>query len=469
MAPCPAFSNRRTTLPVAFAADATPSCPGVSVRAVRLAADNSGQLAGGGSAGDDRHRPRATSAETEQAVAPGEQRVEKKKAGSARTAKRAKRPRVFQEELLAKKEELRRAREELEATRDQFIELYDFAPNGYLTLDPNGIVRRINLTGAAWLGKAKHAIEGQPLSSFVRVGHRTRLVDFMRRCRQAHADGAQSVSLGLRAGGAERDVEFVCRPHGRTKDATEFFVAMIDVTVQRKAEAEREEALADAMALSGRLLSVQEEERQRIARDLHDNFGQHLTGLRLTLQWLATEATSYSPAIRERIRQSQEAVDHLDETLDQMAADLRPAALDLGFEAAVAEYVRQWSEKFGVPAEFDARGQGTARLPPEAETHLYRITQEALNNVFKHAQAAKVNVLLERRDDALALIVEDNGLGFDPDRIETGARRGLGLTGMRERASLIGGRIEVETSTGAGTTIFVHVPITARRPTAPQS
>ena len=234
---------------------------------------------------------------------------------------------------------------------------------------------------------------------------------------------------------------------------------------QERLLAQNEELLhaqQELEATRDHLFSVQEEERQRIARDLHDNFGQHLTALRLALETLAAEAHGQGPAIRDRIRQSLAAIQHLDDTLDQMATDLRPAALDLGFEAALAQFVRQWSHMFGVDAEFVAHGLGTGRLPPDSETHLYRITQEALNNVYKHARATKVNVLLERREEALVLIVEDNGRGFAPEHAQAGLRQGLGQTGMRERASLIGGTIDVESSPGAGTTIFVCAPFKPR-------
>ncbi len=131
---------------------------------------------------------------------------------------------------------------------------------------------------------------------------------------------------------------------------------------------------------------------------------------------------------------------------------------DLGLSAALGNYIKQWSEHFDRTAEFRS-GEGTnERFPPPVETNLYRIVQEALNNCAKHSQCTRAEVLLERRDHHLVLIVADDGIGFDPDNVHHEGRR-WGLLGMRERAALMNGTIEVESAPDKGTTIFVKVPI----------
>ncbi len=121
----------------------------------------------------------------------------------------------------------------------------------------------------------------------------------------------------------------------------------------------------------------------------------------------------------------------------------------------------EWSRHYKIEAELHAGNLEKKRLAPEIETNLYRIVQEALNNIYKHAQASSVNIVVERRKDAMVLIIEDDGKGFDPSNIRTNKESGvgLGLVGMRERAGIIGGTLEIESAPGNGTTIFVRVPV----------
>ncbi|MBV9242396.1 MAG: PAS sensor protein, partial [Acidobacteria bacterium] len=136
--------------------------------------------------------------------------------------------------------------------------------------------------------------------------------------------------------------------------------------------------------------------------------------------------------------------------------ELKPTELeDLGLRNALSSFVREWSSQYGVQAEFQSSLPDDIGLTREIETNLYRITQEALNNVLRHAKAETVNVLLQRRRSDIVLIIEDNGTGFDESN---GSRSGLGLTGMRERAALLKGELQVDSQPGEGTTIIVRVP-----------
>jgi two-component system CheB/CheR fusion protein len=225
-----------------------------------------------------------------------------------------------------------------------------------------------------------------------------------------------------------------------------------EADVRRRVERERLELLR-------RIVTTQEEERRRISRELHDQLGQSLTALRLKLESLKAEAGKRSK-LQGRIGELDEVVQRLDADVDFLAWELRPTALDdLGLIVALGTYAQEWSKHFGVKVNFHSTGLGDARLAPLIESNLYRIAQEALNNVAKHAEATSVDMLLERRDDHVVLIVEDNGRGFDPDGVEAdGAGRNMGLVGMRERAALVGGAVEVESKPGDGTTVFVRTP-----------
>jgi two-component system CheB/CheR fusion protein len=206
------------------------------------------------------------------------------------------------------------------------------------------------------------------------------------------------------------------------------------------------------------LMTSLEDERRRISRELHDHLGQQLTVLKLHLESLLSQ--SGFAALREQIEQTQAIVQTIDKDLDFLAWELRPSALDdLGLTAVLANFVQEWSANFNTRAEFHVSGLNDARLPADSEIMLYRIAQEALNNVAKHAQADSVEVMLERRGDQVVLIVADNGTGFDVKQASArGARRGLGMVSMRERAALIGGTLEIESQPGSGTTIYARVP-----------
>lgn len=149
----------------------------------------------------------------------------------------------------------------------------------------------------------------------------------------------------------------------------------------------------------------------------------------------------------------------IDREVDQLVWELRPTALDdLGLRAALANYVQDWSRRVNIPAELHTSGLLDERLASEAETTLYRIAQEALTNIAKHSKARRVDVLLERRADSVLLIVEDDGVGFNVDQ-DNASGQGFGLIGMQERAALVGARVEIESTTGKGTTVFLRMAI----------
>lgn len=204
------------------------------------------------------------------------------------------------------------------------------------------------------------------------------------------------------------------------------------------------------------LVRAQEDERTRIARDLHDELGQQLTALRLRLD--ALRKMCDIEELCKVIDETQLIARNLDNGVDFLAWELRPASLDdLGLVAALANYVREWSRHSGVTAELLASSLKKTRFTPEVETNLYRIVQEALNNTHKHAKAKYVEVMLEKRGDMIGLLISDDGRGFSPQN-KKNRLKGLGLTGMKERAALVGGTLEIESAKGKGTTIFVRIP-----------
>jgi PAS domain S-box-containing protein len=252
-----------------------------------------------------------------------------------------------------------------------------------------------------------------------------------------------------------------------------------------------ENSRSQLQALSRRLVEVQENERRAIARELHDEVGQALTAVHLGLHFLETERDP--DCLTARIGELKSTVDGVMENLHRLAVDLRPISLDrAGLVPAIEQYIESFGRQSGLQVDFvafslepftgaplqtgDVAGPpaGVAshlptppygdcgRLDPEVETAIYRVVQEALTNVARHARAGRVSVILERRrathspDEAIVAVIEDDGAGFDVD--EALARGRLGLLGMRERVEMLGGSLTIESAPGAGATVVAEVP-----------
>jgi PAS domain S-box-containing protein len=229
----------------------------------------------------------------------------------------------------------------------------------------------------------------------------------------------------------------------------------------RQRTSELEQANAQYQALSRRLVELQEEERRALSRDLHDASGQSIIALKLGLGALKREEAG-SEAARARVDELLGLADAVSEDLHRLAVNLRPSSLDrYGLVPGLEQLLNEFRKQTGLQVDFLAEGMEGERLPPELETALYRIVQEATTNCARYAAAAGVSVLLRREGGAVQLIVEDDGRGFD---VEEALRRGrLGLLGMRERAQMLGGTLEIESTPGYGTAIYANLPLAGGR------
>jgi signal transduction histidine kinase len=206
-------------------------------------------------------------------------------------------------------------------------------------------------------------------------------------------------------------------------------------------------------ALRG-VVAAQEQERERLARELHDETGQALTSILLGLKSLEDKVTDNGA--REAVADLRERVVATLQDVRRLAVELRPKALDdFGLVPALERLTEGFAEQTGMAVDFEAGGIG--RLPPEVETAVYRIVQEALTNVAKHAEANAVSIVLTRLGGGVTAVIEDDGRGFDPLRV--GEDR-LGLQGMRERVALLGGNLRIESQPGVTTTLVVQLPVT---------
>ncbi len=277
------------------------------------------------------------------------------------------------------------------------------------------------------------------------------------------ADGRRYVGgLGVDITARTRAEELLRQAHEELEERVRERTAELartNATLQLQID-ERERAETARRDLLARLVFVQEDERRRIAREMHDQLGEQLTALGLQIAG-CKQAAADVPELSVKVAALERVAQQLDRDVDQLVWALRPTALDdLGLRAALANHVLDWAARVGVQAELHTTGLVDDRLAGEIETTLYRIAQEALNNIAKHARATRVAVLLERRSDFVSLVIEDDGVGFDASG-PSSAGQGFGLLGMQERAALIGASLEIESAMGHGTSILVRI-VTSR-------
>jgi signal transduction histidine kinase len=205
-----------------------------------------------------------------------------------------------------------------------------------------------------------------------------------------------------------------------------------------------------------RVIATQEEERKRIARELHDSTSQTLTSLMVGLRVLEDSCQQGGP-IQAQAQELRAIAGQTLEEVHSLAMLLRPSILDdMGLSAALQRLVTDWQARHRIPVDLLIH-TGSARLSEAVETALYRIVQETLTNIARHAQAREVSVLVERRQEKVVVVVEDDGIGFDPHYYQQGTH--FGLLGVNERAELLGGKLTIESSPGQGTSIFVEIPL----------
>lgn len=222
-----------------------------------------------------------------------------------------------------------------------------------------------------------------------------------------------------------------------------------------QAERERKEREQLRTRLLEQVITAQEEERKRIARELHDETGQSLTSLMVRLQTMNQQCPV--PELKPHMEEVRQLIAQTLDDVHNLAVELRPSVLDdLGLEAALQRYIQDYRRRFHLEIDLVAIGLDE-RLPPAAETTLYRIVQEGLTNIARHAQASTASILLERRNGRVRVIIEDDGQGFALQQAASSGR--LGLYGMRERAELLDGTFTIESEPGQGTSIFVEVPL----------
>jgi PAS domain S-box-containing protein len=210
--------------------------------------------------------------------------------------------------------------------------------------------------------------------------------------------------------------------------------------------------------LAAHLQSVREEERARISREVHDELGQSLTAVKMDLAWLAGRLARGNVQMLQRIRSTVQLADSIIQAIRRISTELRPAVLDLGLAAAVEWQVQEFQARSGVPCK--VRLLIREVVTSNASTAMFRIFQETLTNVARHAKATRVEVVLQKQPDRLVLLIHDNGRGFD--QADPSLSNSLSLLGMRERAAILGGQVNISSAAGKGTTVTAWIPLPSR-------
>jgi PAS domain S-box-containing protein len=342
----------------------------------------------------------------------------------------------------------RRAEEELRESEERLRGFFEAAFEG-LVIHDGGIILDANQRFADLFGYPLAEIPGQ---SVLALGAAESHEEIRRHIRDG--DEGPYEAVGRRKDGSTFPGELRGKPityRGRPARVT----AVRDITRRKRAQQQLQEYAGRLQALSRRLLEVQESERRALARELHDEIGQLLTGLKFSLERSARLAAG---EVRAALEEARELVKDLTGRVRDLSLRLRPTMLDdLGLLPALVWQFERYTAQTRVDVAFE-QGPLPGRFPPPVETAAYRIIQEALTNVARHAGVADVVVRLWADEETLGLQVEDRGAGFDPHGAGAAGTSG-GLSGMHERVRLLGGRLEVESAPGAGTRVTAELPL----------
>lgn len=357
-----------------------------------------------------------------------------------------------------------RADQEEAPTAAQFLgSVVDSLPVHLAILDESGIILAVN---ARWKQYADDNALGDP-----HYGLNRSYLAICDAARGLHSGEAKATAAGIRAVLAWTTDQFVLEYPCHAPDRRRWFllrvtpflgpglaraiVLHVDITERKQAEELWQESSRHLQMLSRRLLSVQEEERRALARELHDDFGQQLAALKLNLGLL--NKGSMDAGGRRRIADCLEIVNHTLERVRDTALNLRPAMLDdLGLSAALHWYTRRQAERAGCLIEVR---DCVPPLSPDLETAVFRIVQEAVNNAIQHGAARTIEIAVAISDQQLLLKIRDDGVGFTPEVKSIEDRRGMGVTNMRERVELLGGQFALTSWLGGGTVIEVSIPL----------
>ena len=413
---------------------------------------------------------------------------------------------IHQIELELQNEELKNSKAEIEVALERYTDLYDFAPIGYFSLDQQGLILEVNLTGAALLGMERSRLVNRRFQLFVAPERRPAFNAFLGRVfagheRQsdealllnavhapfwAHLQATSAVTVSTvrkwcrvsvidisarkQADAAQHRIEMLTATSKRMEDeifrrqALETAVKASELRANRLAE-HAQEMQKQMRDLTHRTIAMQEEERKELSRELHDEVVQTLIGINVNMEALRKRGSIGAPALRKKIAQNQRLVKNAVKLVHRFARGLRPSVLDdLGLIPALHGYCKSLSAETRLVIHIKAVGR-IEGLDENEKAVLYRVAQAALSNVVRHAHATKVNLTIKEISGAIRMEICDNGKSFDVEKVllDKNPRR-LGLIGMRERLEMVGGSVAIESASGKGTTVRAEIPFTREQP-----
>lgn len=338
--------------------------------------------------------------------------------------------------------------------------ILDSAMDAIITVDDTQHVVLFNKAAEQVFGCPRAEAIGAPLSWFMperfRAGHAEHVRRFGETGSSSRRMGALRIVMGLRRNGEEFPID--ASISAVEEQGRKFYTVILrDVTERVKAEEELLHSRQELRELAAAANSVREQEKSRIARELHDELAQALTALKMDVAWTRERLAPGQDALAVKLTAMQELLDSTVAATRRISADLRPLMLDdLGLAPAAEWLVQNFRQRTGIHCEL-AIGAGELELDDERATAVFRILQESLTNVARHAQASQVEVNLDKTDREVLLSVHDNGQGFSTATPRK--RNSFGLIGLRERAQLLGGSVEISSTPGEGTTIEVRIPL----------
>ena len=359
-----------------------------------------------------------------------------------------------------------RAEQLLSRSESRLRGILDSAMDAIITVDEGQHIVLFNSAAEKVFGCPREQAVGSPLAWFIpqrhRGAHAAHLAEFARTRTSSRRMGEARIVVGLRRNGEEFPIDASI---SQTSEGGQHFFTVIlrDVTERERALRELRQSREEIKELALAASNLREQEMRRIARELHDELGQALTALKIDVGWLRGNLAAAPAEVAGKLAAMQVLIDGTVAATRRISSDLRPLVLDdLGLAAAADWLTQGFSARTGIPCELAASRDLTLADP--YATTIFRVLQESLTNVAKHAKASQVEVTLEKTDAEVTLTVRDNGSGFAVDAPRRPAS--YGLLGMRERAALLGGNVHIDTSPGHGTCIEVRLPLVAERQTA---
>jgi PAS domain S-box-containing protein len=365
--------------------------------------------------------------------------------------------RVSEEELLERDLRIVETTTHLQLEHKRYRDLFEFSPDGYIITNLAAVIQEANAIAAKMLNVRRELLVGKPLIVFVEKNSCDAAIRHIQQMSNRHSANVVRWQAEIKPRRKEVFVASITSSviQDASRRRTGFRMLIRDVTDARKQEQELRDSREHLRALAARLQEIREEERNRLARDLHDEFGAALTALKLDLAWLKGHIAWAVPEVHQRIDAMSKLIDITTQSVGRTATMLRPRLLDhFGLIAAIEWQAHDFQDRSGIECHLQAE---EVELLGDRATALFRIFQESLTNVARHAEATKVEISVSRQNGCILLEIHDDGRGVTREKISSSTS--LGLLGMRERAYAFGGDVKIESDNGQGTTVRVQIPI----------